>query len=96
MTIRGHVRKGCLWQLMEHGQLGAKQLADLIGSDANTIFGAVHHLMGKQLVIADPKKVRIDGARSVVVYGLSRAGIEQALALEPEDATADGIPAELM
>lgn len=96
MKIRGYVRKACLWQLLEEGQLGVKQLAERVGSDTNVTHGALAHLMSKRLVTADPVRVRIDGARSTVQYGLTRAGIELALQLEPTDATADGIPADLM
>jgi hypothetical protein len=96
MKIRGYVRRACLWQLLEEGQLGVKRLAELIGCDTNIMHGALLGLIEKKLVTADPVKVRIDGARSTVQYGLTRAGIEVALELEPCDATADGIPTNMM
>lgn len=96
MKIRGYVRKNCLLQLLEEGQLGVKQLAERVGSDTNVTHGALAHLMSRSLVTAAPDRVRIDGARATVQYGLTCAGIELALQLEPADATADGIPAELM
>ncbi len=90
MKLRGFVRRACLWQLMEEGQLSVKQLALLIGVDTNIMFQALHYLLGRGLVQVDPVKVRIDGARGVFIYGLTRAGAELALTLEPQDATADG------
>ncbi len=90
MIVRGYARKACLWQLMEHGQLNCMQLAAYIGSDTNTMFGVVNYLKGTGLVLADPVKVRVDGARSTVMYGLSRAGIAHAMTLDRSDATLDG------
>lgn len=100
MTVRvqGYVRRGCLYQLLEEGQLGIKQLAENIGTSTNVMFGAVHYFLKLGILIADPVKVRVHGARRTVMYGLSKAGIKLALSLDlqPKDAGADGIPAELM
>lgn len=90
MKPRGFVRRACLWQLLEEGQLSIKQLAALIGVDTIIISQALYHLVGKGWVQTDPVKLRIRGARGVFVYGLTRAGAELALTLQPEDATADG------
>jgi hypothetical protein len=94
--VRGHVRRSILWNLLQEGQLGVKSLAERAGCDTNVAYGAVLALTIKSLVVVDPVKVRVDGARSTVQYGLTRRGIEVALELEPVDASADGIPADLM
>lgn len=83
MKIRGYARKAVLCQLLDDGQLGVKQLAERVGCNTNIMHGALVHLMYKRLVMADAVRVRIDGARSTVQYGLTRAGIELALELEP-------------
>jgi predicted ArsR family transcriptional regulator len=85
----GYVRKGVLWWLLEEGQLTVPELQQRIGAPGSGVHNACQALKYKQLIVAAEEKGFSAGDdRSRTVYGLTRAGIDLALTLPPQN-TAD-------
>lgn len=80
----GYLRKGVLWWLLEEGQLTVPELNDRIKAPSNGVHNACQALTYKHLIVASEQKGYSAGDdRLRTVYGLTRAGIDLALTLEP-------------
>jgi hypothetical protein len=85
----GYVRKGVLWWLLEEGQLTVPELQQRIKAPSNCVHNACQALKYKHLIVAAEEKGFSAGDDRVrTVYGLTRAGIDLALTLPPQN-TAD-------
>ncbi|WP_310627063.1 helix-turn-helix domain-containing protein [Limnohabitans sp.] len=85
MSGKAYIQKSILASLLDEGTATRPQLAELIGCGTANVYTAMRELLKKGFVQRAPYTLDPKSASGLPIFGLTKAGIDVALVIDPSE-----------